>query len=841
MCYCIKDITLFSVLKEGRVLAIQDNPPELTLNTDTPKGWMWSIRNVEGFHGRPRFWFNLPNKDDTRFAEMNFDGIALEDWEAGKEGIVVVEAVHPNERNQRLTLFVSARSIDIQDFTFVNPFNRVRMNICKDAMQISDDDISDFSVSCRLWDDSAKHLSVTRVSGSERSFDIHALKGDDFENYPSRFVELKIDYRNQEEGVGPVEVLSSSLFRMRMSNKPLTRRLENGDLDSAATETLMRAGELDIQFERDEPILLKIEGEPVIPNGFVFEIQDFRNYNGKWVPELALRQNNNALALSIDNVSGWDWYYGTSGDFNLKITDGIRPPVYLPVSFDLARNDTPIFLAQGTQINGPNGELFEIARDGEYLPVITAEGEMKLLGVEVRSVLPGSMSNLAEGSILSFKEAVPLLGELVVEKGGLNGGDDLESDDELRKRVQVQWAEPPAHGNRSHLVKIAEQTEGVDRAFVYPSFSLDYDRPFDALGKAGVALVAAGATPAVGRNSPLAKRVKSEIEANASFTGNYEIMEVECKNVYDPSEREDGCRVDVEIQVQLEDNTQWSFIGLQNLVVLGYDTEHKYLKVNYREGSSGAAIAHRKQIRDVLKQLHSGDTIYLMGQPSIIDEVYTDEESLPDWLAYNPDVFGFVLESHPLDKDGNEIPESKLIGMRIYPICDLTYTIEGEIRKVFKDLGTSEVMPPKDTDMQWIRRFPSVDFMYPAELRIAELFNRVMDIEGISDMRVVFPTQNISPPSNSVVRQADGSVYYKTYILGLNRLAVGPLLPTATLDTGYELKGVTSEGLASTDLPRFVNKSLSSIVSRNADVGGTLPLGSFPLKNTDTDPNTDNG
>ena len=138
------------------------------------------------------------------------------------------------------------------------------------------------------------------------------------------------------------------------------------------------------------------------------------------------------------------------------------------------------------------------------------------------------------------------------------------------------------------------------------------------------------------------------------------------------------------------------------------------------------------------------------------------------------------------EEDGAPLRRDLVVGERLYPACPLRSVIEKELDALFKTLGTSEAPPPGD-ELPLQRRFPPVDFRNPDELKVAEIVNRLMDIEGVRDLRVVSPASNVRPPHNDAVTAASGERVYRAYILSLRRVALGPLRPTPGLDAarGY--------------------------------------------------------
>jgi hypothetical protein len=342
-------------------------------------------------------------------------------------------------------------------------------------------------------------------------------------------------------------------------------------------------------------------------------------------------------------------------------------------------------------------------------------------------------------------------------------GCDKETDDALRDRVRVLWADPPAHGNRSHVLQIIWQVAGVDRAFVYPPFALD---GLDGLGKVGCALVAPGHRAGVGRRSALADAVRAQLLANGSLTADYIIMDVDDTGEIDPVDNKGACQVDVEIQLKLEDEESWKFSAEQNLVVSSMPDAETL--VVYHEPNNPDRI---DEVAEALGDLAEGDTLYVQGFPVTVKSVRRD-------------AFTIYLAAPLTDEDGSNLTEETVKGARIYPACPLSTQVQTALDNIFDQLGTSEALP-RGANLPWQRRYPLATFLYPDELRVAEIINQLVDIEGIVDLRVIAPEDNVSPPSMIAVDEPSGERVFTTYILSLRRVSLGPLRPTPGVDDDY--------------------------------------------------------
>jgi uncharacterized phage protein gp47/JayE len=113
-------------------------------------------------------------------------------------------------------------------------------------------------------------------------------------------------------------------------------------------------------------------------------------------------------------------------------------------------------LPQATQLTSSTGVLYETTAQ---ITVGTSPTP-----VEVRAVDPGIAGNLDPGSMLAFVNAIAGVdgGVTVVT---LDGGVDIESDDELRQRVLERIRQPPMGGAEYDYVAWALQVPGVTRAW----------------------------------------------------------------------------------------------------------------------------------------------------------------------------------------------------------------------------------------------------------------------------------------------------------------------------------------------------------------------------------------
>lgn len=107
-----------------------------------------------------------------------------------------------------------------------------------------------------------------------------------------------------------------------------------------------------------------------------------------------------------------------------------------------------------------------VVLDGVFLD---GAGEATL---NLEAVEAGSGGNLAAGEVLSFVSAPEGVNTTAtVDAGGLAGGSDIESDDQLRARLMQRIQNPPHGGNDGDYIFWAQSVTGVEQAWVFPLYS----------------------------------------------------------------------------------------------------------------------------------------------------------------------------------------------------------------------------------------------------------------------------------------------------------------------------------------------------------------------------------
>ena len=118
---------------------------------------------------------------------------------------------------------------------------------------------------------------------------------------------------------------------------------------------------------------------------------------------------------------------------------------------------------RGLQLKRTDGLLYAVTQSG-----VVTSGQAKC---PIVSMTAGVVGDLDAGTALTVVEAVDgLETKVVVDAGGIVGGAEVETDDELRQRVLERLREPPRGGTKADYVAWAKETPDVDvtRAWCYP-------------------------------------------------------------------------------------------------------------------------------------------------------------------------------------------------------------------------------------------------------------------------------------------------------------------------------------------------------------------------------------
>lgn len=94
------------------------------------------------------------------------------------------------------------------------------------------------------------------------------------------------------------------------------------------------------------------------------------------------------------------------------------------------------------------------------------------VSLDMRAIDTGTITNLAEGTVLTWSENAPLgtAPEATVDDEGFTGGFDIETDAEYATRIEERYRFRPASGNPAHFLAWARQaTVATEAAFIYPT------------------------------------------------------------------------------------------------------------------------------------------------------------------------------------------------------------------------------------------------------------------------------------------------------------------------------------------------------------------------------------
>lgn len=104
-------------------------------------------------------------------------------------------------------------------------------------------------------------------------------------------------------------------------------------------------------------------------------------------------------------------------------------------------------------------------------PVTPATGSITssftYANIPIKSISYGTETNLISGSELFFSSVIPGIdNSAFVQFGGLTGGEDLESDDDFKKRYLYAYQHPISYFNVSEITSKCQEINGVVRVFV---------------------------------------------------------------------------------------------------------------------------------------------------------------------------------------------------------------------------------------------------------------------------------------------------------------------------------------------------------------------------------------
>lgn len=180
------------------------------------------------------------------------------------------------------------------------------------------------------------------------------------------------------------------------------------------------------------------------------------------------------------------------------------------------RRKAASFATGSVDFTGTNGTVVPIGTllaDGDGVQYETTSAVTISGGVGTATATasePGSDGNAEAGDELDFVEPITGISTLLVASGGMTGGEDEETDQNLRARIRSRVSTPPAGGTQKDFQNWAKEVDGIDNAWAFGNSP--------SLGYVTVICRASGADP-VPSGAKLAE-VKSYIEDRMPLTTN---------------------------------------------------------------------------------------------------------------------------------------------------------------------------------------------------------------------------------------------------------------------------------------------------------------------------------
>lgn len=136
-----------------------------------------------------------------------------------------------------------------------------------------------------------------------------------------------------------------------------------------------------------------------------------------------------------------------------------RPPAQASGQITIVTS-APTLVPLGSELTSTIGQVYAVSVGGTY-----SDGDV----IPVTSNDAGAVTNLAKDEILVWTSAPAFTQSTAVVSLAITGGVDAEDDETARARLLSRLQSPPASGNWSHVVEIAESTDPVvQKAFCYP-------------------------------------------------------------------------------------------------------------------------------------------------------------------------------------------------------------------------------------------------------------------------------------------------------------------------------------------------------------------------------------
>lgn len=318
------------------------------------------------------------------------------------------------------------------------------------------------------------------------------------------------------------------------------------------------------------------------------------------------------------------------------------------------------------------------------------------LTVDVESIDTGTVANRESGETLTFVSPETGIDSAATVAADIEGGEDQETDGELIARVLDAYRNPPAAGRFSDYRQWAVAVEGVAKAYVYGPSSDDTD------GRRGLGIV--------------------DVAILKSGSGSNRIPTATLQDsVTDYIDDRRPCTTQ-DFSVLIPDTDSQSVdIQLTPKTGYGWDWTKDTAAVAVSSWTSGTkTLTLDDTVANLSSDIAVGDRMLIDGQLAKVD-------SLPG---------GSDIVLQPLDNDENEIDDfvrAPTSSDGVWPAGPLTSPALVALQDYFDSLGPARGTAA-DPDQDW-----------EDTLRVAGLYDLMMDIAGVKDAVVVTPAANVTP------------------------------------------------------------------------------------------------
>ena len=332
--------------------------------------------------------------------------------------------------------------------------------------------------------------------------------------------------------------------------------------------------------------------------------------------------------------------------------------------------------------------------------------------VEVESTSTGESSNLAVGETLTFDSPASGINSTATISTACSGGEDQESDDELRERLINAWQNPLAGGRASDYWQWAMSIEGVGSAYVYcPSSSYPTGR--SGLGTVDVAILDTGTGSARQPSDDLVEEVQDYIDS---------VRPCCVKSVYvrKPVAQE----VDVDVAITAASSAydfDWAYDGSYPLVVTW-------------DSGSRKIVTNRAALPTTFDDYFDDNgyvRIWLNGEVCTVIDTGTDGGTGDKYIILSEDP-----ATAPTTSD------------TIYPAGPLSEPVDTAIKEYFDRLGPARGRGEDPNQVGW------VDSVY-----IGALYHAIYSVDGVRMATLDDPTTTQSPTTDG----GGATLYFLTY------------------------------------------------------------------------------